>query len=715
MSQAAVDVEVRLKMQDGVSAGLKTVTQAAEKTAKATSDAAEKAATATERAAKREADATEQSTSRQRSSHERLSHARTTLGMRSEQAIQREIQQTTAAYNRLMATGKLSFDEQGRAADKMRDKVTQLTNEMGKLTAEQRAQADQAERIERGRGYLRTGAAALAGAGAAAYTLKAPAMAAMSFDERLAAMANTAYAERDVAGRKVGMGQLEAAINRSVGKGGGGTRDQAAEALDMLIASGAVGINEAMAMLPDLMKASAATSTDALQLAQIGVRGMQTFKVAPDQFMNLLNMALAGGQAGGFELSDMAQWLPQQMAAATQSGMSGRAGFAELVALNQAAAITAGNSQQAGNNVLNLLGKINSDQVARSAKDELGLDLGKHLQDYRARGLSGIDAFAALVEKSVAKNTNYQALQGQLAGAGSDGERRVVLESMANIAQGTGIGKIIADREATMALIGMLNNRAYMDDVLAKVRAADVGRGGAVDVNYGVVSDMAGFKLRMAEQQKDAAQKDAMDSLTPAIGRVSELFGDMVAKYPLLSGATMLATGAIAAFATAAGLAAMALNGGKLPGAAGGAIDRVARAAGSPVGRKLGRGAKVGGVAGVGSLLGGVALDAAAGEDSAIARYGNKMLTGAALGATFGSFVPGAGTALGGLVGGLGGLAWEGVNDLLKPSEPVKTESTTTINLGLSPGLVVTGMQTQTSGPGVFNMNTGSQWDGAPR
>lgn len=685
MSQAAVDVEVRLKMQDGASAGIKAVAQAAEQ-------AADKAATATERAAQKAADATEQSASRQRSSYERLSHARETLGMRGEQAIQREIDKTVAAYNRLAQGGKLSFGEQTRAAEAMRSKVEQLTNEMGKLTTQQKIMAG-----------IKTTAAIGAGVAAAGYVLRDPAKAAMSFDDRMAAMANTAYAERDVAGRKIGMAQLEATINRSVGKGGGGSRDQAAEALDMLIASGAMGINDAMAMLPALMRASAATSTNALQLAQIGVRGMQTFKVAPDQFMNLLNMALVGGQAGGFELKDMAQWLPQQMAAASQSGMSGRAGFGKLVALNQAAAITAGDNQEAGNNVVNLLAKINSDQVASAAKDELGLDLGKHLQAYRARGLDGIDAFAALVDQSVAKNSNYQALQEKLAGAKTDTDKRATLESMAAIAQGTGIGKIIADRQATMALIGMLNNREYMNEVLAKVRAADVTKGGAVETNYGVVSSTAGFKLQQAEQQKDIGQKAAMDSLTPAIGKVSELFGDMVAKYPLLSGATITATSAIGAFAAAAGGAALVLGGGKIPGVAGGAIDRASRAAKSPLGVKAGKVALVAGAGIVGWEIG--------------KRIAESTDSGGRLWELFNGDKQRAQKAATSDLDRLRAVnqaaAAKRAAAAMKPSGQ-ETKTTATINLGLAPGLVVTGQHMQTSGPGTVRMNTGNIHTGAP-
>lgn len=689
MSSSAVDVEVRLKMRDGATAGIKAVSQAAQQEAAKTT-------TATEKAAQKAADATEKGAARQRSSYEKLSQAREALGVRSERAIQREIQQTEAAYNRLKASGTLSWHEQAAAADKMRQKVTQLTNEMGKLTTAQKTYAG-----------LKFTAAGLAGVGAAAYTLKAPAAAAISFDERLAHMANTAYSERDTSGRKIGMQQLEAAINKSVGKGGGGTREQAAEALDTLIASGAVGSQDAMTMLPQLMKFSSASGADANQLAQIGIRAMQTFKVKAEDMPNMMNMALAAGQAGGFELKDMAKWLPQQMAAATMSGMSGRAGFAKLAALNQAAAITAGTKDEAGNNVVNLLAKINSSDTANDAK-KLGINLPKYLQEQRGKGLDSVDAFGALVDKTVAGRADYQALQKQLKSAKTDDDKKATLESMATIAQGAGIGKLIQDRQAMMALLGMMNNREYLQEVLGKVKANDVASGGAGDKNYDLISGTSAFKLRQAEQQKEIGQKSAMDSLTPAIGKAAEAFADLASKHPLLVGTTTLATTALGALAGAAGLASMAMGGKGLPG--GGAIGR---AAASKVGRGVMKAGKVGGIAGVGALAGDYALEKAFGEESAITRYGSSALNGAALGATVGSIVPVLGTGIGAAVGGGLGLAWEGIKDLLKPAEQKPVDVNAKMTVGLAPGLVLQGQSMQATG-GNVTMNTGNVWNGAP-
>lgn len=572
---AAVDVEVRLLLRDGATNGLTKAEDEALKSAKRQRDENKRLREESERESKR-----------QRTNYERDSKARETLGVRSEHAIQREIQRTEASYNRLTKAGFASAQEQERAFAAVQKRVTSLTNEMGKLTAAQKKAGDEARRlaqieadVARGQRVMRGVVAGGVGVAAGAYTLRAPANKAMAFDERLAHMANTAFAERDAAGRQLGSRQLEAAVNRAVGRGGGGTRDQAAEALDTLIASGAMPAGTAMNMLPQIMRFSSGSGADANLLAQIGIRSMQTFKIKPEDMPNILNMATAAGQAGGFELKDMAKWLPQQMAAASLSGMTGRAGFAKLAALNQAAAITAGSKDEAGNNVVNLLAKINSNDTATDAK-KLGINLPAYLQQRRSKGVDSIDAFAELVDKTVAGRSDYKSLQGKLAGAKNDDDKRATLESMATIAQGAGIGKLIQDRQALMALLGLMNNREYLQDVLGKVRANDVAKGGAGDTNYESIAATSSFKLRQANEQKEIGQKAAMDSLTPAIGKVAEAFGDLASKHPLLVGTTTLATTALAALAGAAGLATLSM-GGKVPGA--GAIGRYAGMAGGAV------------------------------------------------------------------------------------------------------------------------------------
>ena len=175
-------------------------------------------------------------------------------------------------------------------------------------------------------------------------------------------MTNTAYADRDLAGRRAGMDEMRNVIRRS-----GGNRDAAAEALDNMIASGSLGEGDAgrkaaFDMLPVVMKYATAGNANPNELVDIALKARKTFNIQDPA--RALEMALLGGQLGGFEMKDMAKWLPQQMANASMAGMSGDKGLAKLVALNQSAVVAAGSKDQAGNNVVNFLAKLNASETA---------------------------------------------------------------------------------------------------------------------------------------------------------------------------------------------------------------------------------------------------------------------------------------------------------------------------------------------------------------
>lgn len=453
-----------------------------------------------------------------------------------------------------------------------------------------------------------------AGAAAAKFVLAQPAKETMDYGVRLAHMANTAFSERDKMGRISGKRELDTAIIGAV-RIGGGTRDSAAEALDTLIASGAMSGKDAMGLLPTLMKSATAANADANQLAQIAIRGMQTFNIAPGDLGRVIDMAITGGQAGGFELRDMAKWLPQQMAAAKLSGMSGTDGMAKLIAANQAVAITAGTKDEAGNNLVNLLAKINSQDTAKDAK-KLGIDLSSRLAKARGNGVDSLDAFVGIVDEVVGKDKTFQALQARLKTAkGSD--RQSILESQANILEGSAIGKIIQDRQALMALIGIMGNRDYMSGVHRKVLAG----AGASDRNFAVVAAESGFKVQQAGNEKVFATQTVFERLTPIVGGLADKFTEHARQYPGLTAATVGATTALTALAAAAGASSLASlllggRGGAAAGAATGLGSRLltrlgitaAFAGGMPVTALAGTG-----TAGAGTVAGGVALSGAVG------------------------------------------------------------------------------------------------------
>lgn len=518
------------------------------------------------------------------------------LGMRTEQNIQREIQRTEAAYNRLTRSGTSSFREQLRAATATRDRIRELNNEMGKYTLGQKAM----------RG-LQTGATVAGGLAAGGYVLSKPIGSTMDYGLRLAQMSNTAFNERNTIGRIAGKRELNSAIVNAV-RLGGGTREGAAETLDTLIASGAMSGKNAMSMLPTLMKASTASGADASQLAQIGIRGMQTFGIKPGEMGRVIDMAITAGQAGGFELKDMAKWLPQQMAAAKLSGISGTAGMAKLLAANQASAITAGTKDEAGNNLVNLLAKINSQDTAKDAQKQ-GINLSGTLAKARGKGIDSLDAFVGIVDHVVGKNKDYQALQGKLKTA-TGADRKAVLESQTDILQGSAIGQIVQDRQALMALVGIMGNRVYMAEVQKKTLAG----AGATDKNYAVIAEEAGFKAQQAANEKTFATQNAFEKLTPLVGSVAEGFSAIAKEYPNLTSSTIAATTGLTALAAAAfGMAGLtALMGGKGAGTAGGLI----RGAGGALLTRA-RAATLPGLALTGAIEGGgAAINAYRGQDA---------------------------------------------------------------------------------------------------
>ncbi|WP_293934076.1 phage tail tape measure protein [Iodobacter sp.] len=489
---------------------------------------------------------------------QRAAQAREQLGIRSEKAIQREIQQTEAAYRQLSRSAVLSAAEQSRAYDATRQRVSVLRREMGLLENQQRTIADRAKTMGRG------GAAAVVGVMAGAAVLTKPVGETMSYDRRLALMSNTAFSGRNVTGRLAGRGELSNAINVAV-RTGGGTRESAADTLDGLLASGAMNNKTAMNLLPTLQKYATGTGADPKELGNIAIRAMQTFSIKEKDLPKALDMAIVAGQEGGFELKDLAKWLPQQMAAGKGAGLSGLQGLTTLLAANQAAVITAGSKDEAGNNLVNLLAKITSQDTAKDAS-KLNIDLTGTLIKAREKGMNGLDAFVGIVDKVVGKDKRYAELKKR-AGKETGEEKKATLESMGDIVQASTIGKLIQDRQALMALIGRMNNREYVKGIETKLdeeKQKPIVQG-AGEANYQTIASTDAFKAEQLKNEAVIAQQKAMIGLNGVIGDAAVKLTDYAKKYPELTTALAGATTAVTALGAAAAGAGVTMlaTGGK--------------------------------------------------------------------------------------------------------------------------------------------------------
>lgn len=426
---------------------------------------------------------------------------------------------------------------------------------------------------------------AVAAGQAIRYVTSEPLRTERSYGRSLADAANVAFADRDLAGRQAGVRELDSIVVDAMRKGGG-QRPAVLGALNEMLASGTVSVDQARSVLPITARYATAGGADIGDLSGIVVRALQNgFKEA--DIPRILDMALAAGQAGGFELKDMARWLPKLLAAGQMSGLGGMEGYARILASAQGSVVTAGSKDEAGNNLLNLLLKINASDTAMDAK-KLGIDLAGSLAAARGKGTNSLDAFVNLTDQIASRDQRMVALRKQAASAGSDSERKASLSAQADILQGSAIGKIVQDRQALLALVAELNKREYIQGVQRTVNSA---RGQFGEANFGLVSSTNDFKLAQQDNEKLIAQTDVLGTVNSALGKLAEGMTDLYRRHPEFASALEASKLAVWSLTAAAGSAAGALAlmglakggaglvGGLGAGAVAGAAGRVAATA----------------------------------------------------------------------------------------------------------------------------------------
>lgn len=594
---ANMDVSLTLKAKDYASSVVKSVENSVSKSTKNIENQAQRSATTQQRAMRQTAQVTEQSYRQ----IQQAARNREMLGVRSERSIQTEINRTRAAYDQLKRSGIASGRELDRAAVATKRRIAELNAEMGKVSMGQRL------------GNIGRGIAGLAaGTTAAGMVLAQPMKKQMDYDRSLAMTANTAFAEHDVAGRIAGKAELNSAVKSAV-EIGGGTKEDALGALDTMLASGAVKADTAMKLLPTLQKGATATGASTDDLAKIAISAMQQFDIGEDKIGEVLDKAVAAGQAGNFELADMARWLPKQMAAGKSAGLSGMSGFEALLVGNQQARVTAGTSDEAGNNFANLLAKLTSKETNERFKNlkikgkdgkEHGIDFIASMEAQKKKGKNSIEAFMGIMDQVIGQDDKYRELQQKLKGAKKEDQAKLLGE-MANLVEGTAIGQVISDREALMALLGIRNNVSLGKEVKESLDKSE----GAVDTSHAVIKDTNSYKVEDAKNNVDFAQMEGMKGFNDALGDVSVKIAEYAKAYPDLTGKIVTAGTVVAALSAAAITAAGSL---RLLGGKGGL--------GLGVGDALSKGAGVTGAAG------GTAAAASTTKMGRIAKFGRGGL-----------------------------------------------------------------------------------------
>lgn len=514
-----------------------------------------KQASEAEKAAKRQSEEQQKSTKaaisleRTRAAElRRNAKAREALGISSEQTIRRQIDQTIAAYNRLSRAGVMSATEQSRAFNQMRSRVAALRTELQGVTRLERAR-------QTGRNVM-TIAGGVAAAGAA---LVQPIRKQMSYSERLTEMTNTAFSDQDIAGRTAGMQRLDKMIRKNV-QSSGLSKEGVMGAAGVLFGKG-FSESAVNAILPVLTRTAAASKTDPEQLASVATKMMQTLHLTKDQIPAALNSMLVGGQKGGFEIADMVNGFPAQMAMAEQLGLSGMKGVNTLIKMNELGEVTAGSTDEASTNVVNLLQKINAPDTREKLKhvkvNGKGINLEATLAQAKAHGMNQVDAFVKIVETVASQNKEYVKLKKKLESLPKNDKsgKRELYESMFQIFQGAGIGEVVNDRQALLGLIAYMNGgktSGEIDAALYQQQNLKPGEKSATDLNFEFNSQQPWYKADQAKNAWDFAQMDAVKGPAHLVGTFAGGLADAAEKFPGLATAVAGATTAIQSMTQAA-------------------------------------------------------------------------------------------------------------------------------------------------------------------
>lgn len=243
--------------------------------------------------------------------------------------------------------------------------------------------------LDRARGRLFDAAAGF-------YTLKAalsaPINAGLELETALGKIASKANLSAET------MNKLLAATRAASRQSNQATADLL-KGVDYLVGMG-LSAEDAAASIRDIGIATTATGGDIEQMSQAGYAAMANLKVPADQVAKALDAMAMAGKRGGFELKDMAQYLPASAAAYQALGQTGTDAVADLAAAMQVMRMDTGDASTAATNLQNVIQKTFAPGTVKKFADQ-GVDIFAEMEAAAKRGLTPLEAIAEITNKTL--------------------------------------------------------------------------------------------------------------------------------------------------------------------------------------------------------------------------------------------------------------------------------------------------------------------------
>lgn len=169
--------------------------------------------------------------------------------------------------------------------------------------------------------------------------------------------------------------------------------------LDLLLAKG-MNLDAATAAIGPAGKLATAYKVDLPDAAGAAFASINNLKIASAQTAVIFDTLAAAGNEGGFEVRDMARHFPALTAQMAALGEKGVPAVADLSAALQVAMHTAGDADEAGNNIKNLLSKINAPATINAFRKNFGIDLPAAMKKLEEQGYSSMEAIAMITSQA---------------------------------------------------------------------------------------------------------------------------------------------------------------------------------------------------------------------------------------------------------------------------------------------------------------------------
>jgi TP901 family phage tail tape measure protein len=201
---------------------------------------------------------------------------------------------------------------------------------------------------------------------------------------------------RQTAGATVEQQEQARRAIRAIAKEVGLGIDEVTEGVAAMAAQGK-DMPEILSKLPAVTRTAQASGAAIVDVARSANALGDSLKIGSGEMQKAFDILVAGGNAGQFELKDMAQYLPALAPAAAAIGLKGEAGLRKLVAALQMIRNQTGDASSAATNMQNVFSKMQSEETSKKFT-KMGVNLSKGMEAGRRAGKDALDVFLDLAE-----------------------------------------------------------------------------------------------------------------------------------------------------------------------------------------------------------------------------------------------------------------------------------------------------------------------------